>query len=280
MAGPGQQRYLGLDVGGSSIRAGLVAADGRVLSTNTVESHPGGTLEQVLADIDHALAPFRNESVAGLGVGFPSFVDYDRGVLDSERSAYPSMHRFPLRRYLEDLCGVPTILVPDAGLLAHGLLRFGEGRRFGSFLAIGLGTGTAVSLVRDGGVATGPGGFPDAITRFYTCWGWPGGWGHSGYRFAEHYGVSPETAYRRAYAGEADALDIWQQVGDALAGTILRLASETGTTVCIVAGGLAAAWRFIEPSLQGRLAPQGIDVVRTAMPHPSLSGAAGLFYAG
>ena len=278
MAGRGEVLYLGLDVGGTSIRTGLVTGTGRVLSTNTVESHPGGTREQVLADIDLALAPFRNEPVAGLGAGFPSFGDYERGVLDSELSAYPSMHRFPLRRHLEDLYDLPTILVPDANLLAYGLLRSGEGRRLDSFLAIGLGTGTAVGLVREGQVVTGPGGFPDAITRFYTGWGWPGAWRHSGYRFAEHYGADPETANRRANAGDAAALGIWHKVGEALAHTIVRLASETETVACVVAGGLATAWRFIEPSLQSRVAPRGIDVVRTAMPHPSLSGAAGLFY--
>ena len=277
MAGPGERRYLGLDVGGSSIRAGLVAADGRVLSANSVDSHPGGSREQVLADIDLALAPFQTESVAGLGAGFPSFGDYESGVLDSALSAYPSMHGFPLRRHLEGLRGVPTVLVPDANLLAHGLLHFGEGRQLDSFLAIGLGTGTAVGLVRHGRVATGPGGFPDAISRFYTGWGWPSAWRHSGYRFAERYGVDAETAYRRADAGDAAALNIWRQVGEALASTLVRLASETGTTACVVAGGLAAAWRFIEPSLECRVAPAGINVVRTAMPHPSLSGAAGLF---
>ena len=277
MTVPAEGLYLGLDVGGSSIRAGLVTATGRVFSTYTVASHPGGAREQVLADIDLALAPFRGEPVAGLGAGFPSFGDYEQGVLDSELSAYPSMHRFPLRRHLEDLRGVPTILVPDAALLACGLLRSGEGRRHDSFLAIGLGTGTAIGLVREGRVVTGPGGFPDAITRFYTGWGWPGAWRHSGHRFAEHYGVDPETAYRRATAGDDDALGVWWQVGEALACTIVRLASETGTTACVVAGGLATAWRFIEPSLQSRVGPSGIDVVRTALRHPSLSGAAGLF---
>ena len=280
MARPGEGRYLGLDVGGSSLRAGLVTAAGRVLSVNAVESHPDGTRGQVLADIDLALAPFRNEPVVGLGAGFPSFGDYERGVLDSELSAYPSMHRFPLRRYLEDLRGVPTILVPDAALLACGLLRFGEGRSLGSFLAIGLGTGTAVGLVREGRVVTGPGGFPEAIMHFYTCWGWPSAWRHSGYRFAEHYGMDPETAYWRASAGDAGTLSIWQQVGEALAWTIVRLASETGTSACVVAGGLATAWQFIEPSLRHQAEPKGIEVVRTALPHPSLSGAAGLFCPG
>ena len=269
--------YLALDVGGTNIEAGLVTGTGLVLSTNTVASHAGGTREQVLADIDLALGPFGNEPAIGLCAGFPSFGDYERGVLDSELSAYPSMHRFPLRHHLEHTYGVPTRLVPDANLLAYGLLRFGEGRRFDSFVTVGLGTGTAVSLVRQGEVLTGPRGFPDVIMRFYMGWGWPGAWRHSGYHFADHYGADSETVYRRACNGDPDALDVWQQVGEALGATIVRLASETETTTAVVAGGLAAAWRLVEPSVLDRVEPKSVHVVKTSLPHPSLSGGAALF---
>ena len=231
-----------------------------------------------MADIDLALEPFRGEAVNGLGAGFPAFGDYERGVLDSELSAYPSMHRFPLRDHLEWSYGVPTRLVPDANLLAHGLLRYGEGRELDGFVAVGLGTGVAVSLVRDGVVLSGPGGFPDSVMRFYTGWGWPDAWRHSGYRFAEHYGADSETMYMRACDGGPDALDAWRQVGEALGGTIVRLAAEPETTNTIIAGGLAAAWRFIEPAVRKRVEPEDVVVVRTGLPHPSLSGAAALFH--
>ena len=205
--------YLGLDVGGSGVKAGLIADSGQVIAANTVKSHASGTREQVLADIDRALGPFRDRSVLDPGAGFPSFGDYERGVLDSKQSAYPSLHCFPLRQHLEDTYGVPTKLVTDANLLAYGMLRFGEGRCLDGFLAIGLGTGTAVGLVRHGKMLTGPRGFPDAIMRFYTEWGWPGAWKHSGYHFADHYGTDPLTAHRRAFQGDPVALGTWQQVG-------------------------------------------------------------------
>ncbi len=269
--------YLALDVGGTNIEAGLVTGTGLVLSTNTVESHVGGTREQVLKDIDLALGPFVKEPAIGLGAGFPSFGDYERGVLDSELSAYPSMHRFPLRAHLEHTYGVPTRLVPDANLLAYGLLRFGEGRGVDSFVAIGLGTGAAVGLVRHGEVLAGPRGFPDVIMRFYTDWGWPGAWRHSGYHFGEHYGADSETMYRRACNGDPDALDVWQRVGEALGGTIVRLASEAETSTAVIAGGLAAAWRFFEPSVRKRVEREGVHVVKTSLPYPSLSGGAALF---
>ena len=270
-------RYLGLDVGGTTTKAGIVTSAGDVLALNVVESHAGGSRAQVLADIHAALEPFENEPADGIGAGFPSFGDFERGVLDSALSGYPSMHGFPLRQHLQDTFGLPTKVVSDASLFAHGILRFGEGRRLSNFMAIGLGTGTAIGLVRAGQVHTGPRGFPDVALRFYTEYGWPAAWRHSGYHFADHYGADPETIHRRALAGDAAALRAWEQVGEALGETIIRLSAESGTRNAVVGGGLSNAWNFIEPPLQRAVEPLGIDVVKTALQNPSLAGAAALF---
>ena len=272
-----EQLYIGLDVGGTRIKAGLVTDSGVVLAFNAVASQPRSTREQILANIDLALDPIRGKAVSGLGAGFPSFGDYDRGVLDSQLSAYPTLHNFPLRRHLACTYGIPTRLVPDANLLAYGLLRFGEGKHFENFIAIGLGTGTAVSVVQGGKVLTGPRGYPDAVMHFYTEWGWPGAWRHSGLHFFDHYGMDPVIAYNSACAGDSAALDTWRRVGESLSNTILRLVAETEIQVAIIAGGLANAWTLIEPSVRENLHGTGARVLRTSLPYPSLSGAAGLF---
>ena len=121
-------RYLALDVGGTKVEADVVTAGGDVLASNLVPSHAGATRDQLLADIRAALEPYADKKLVGLGAGFPSFGDYERGILDSELSGFPSMHGFALRQYLEDEYGVPARLVADPNLLAHGILRFGEGR--------------------------------------------------------------------------------------------------------------------------------------------------------
>ena len=270
-------RYLALDVGGTNTKAGIVAATGGILALNSVDSHPGATRSQVLADINAALAPFAGEPTAGLGAGFPSFGDFERGVLDSAVSGYPSMHGFPLRQHLEDTYGLTTRTVSDASLFAHGILRFGEGRRLSEFITIGLGTGPAIGLVRAGQVLTGPRGFPDVALRFYTEYGWPAASRHSGFHFSDHYGADPITTHRRALAGDAAALRVWRQVGEALAETISRLSAESGIPDFVIGGGLANAWEFFEPTLRRQLQPEGINAVKTALPNPSIAGAAALF---
>ena len=272
-------KYLALDVGGTTTKAGIVASTGEVLAQNVVESHAGGPRSQVLADIKAALEPLANQPADAIGAGFPSFGDFERGVLDSEISGYPSMHGFPLRQHLEDTYGLRTRLVSDASLFAHGILKFGEGRQLRSFIAIGLGTGPAIGLVEAGQVLTGTRGFPDAALRFYTEWGWPTAWRHSGYHFADLYGADPRTMHQRAVAGDAAALGAWHQVGEALADTIIHLSVESGIRNAVVGGGLANAWDFIEPSLQRRIETKDTHVVKTTLPNPSLAGAAALFQA-
>ncbi len=269
--------YLALDVGGTTTEAGLVSADGQVLASNPVPSHAGGTRDQVLADIKAALEPYASEEVIGLGAGFPSFGDYERGVLDSDLSGFPSMDGFALRQYLEDEYGVPAKLVADPNLLAYGLLRFGEGREHHTFGAIGLGTGTAIGIVRDGQVLTGPKGFPEPVMRFYTGWGWPSAWGHSGFHFADHYGADAETVAGRARAGDDDAIAAWGSVGDALAKTLVRLANDTDVHVFVIGGGLANSYDLFEPSLESGVGNHGITVMKTALGKPALLGGAALF---
>ncbi len=270
-------KYLALDVGGTTTKAGIVDSTGEVLAQNVVESHAGGSRAQVLDDIKAALEPFAEEPAEGIGAGFPSFGDFERGVLDSEASGYPSMHGFPLRQHLEDTYGLPAKVVSDASLFAHGILRFGEGRRLRSFIAIGLGTGPAIGLVQAGQVLTGPRGFPDVAFRFYTEYGWPAASRHSGFHFAEHYGADPATIHRLALAGDASALKAWRQVGEALGDTVVRLSSESGIPDAVIGGGLANAWDLFEPSLRRRIERHGIQAVKTALPNPSLAGAAALF---
>ena len=102
------KKYLALDIGAVSTKAGLVTGEGEVLGYYAVDSHRGGTREQVLRDIAGALAPFRGEELDGVGVGFPAYGDFKNGVLLTLNTPFPSLHRFPLGYLLENEIGVPT----------------------------------------------------------------------------------------------------------------------------------------------------------------------------
>ena len=101
--------------------------------------------------------------------------------------------------------------------------------------------------------------------------------GPSGYHFAARYGADPESTHRRASDGDEEAIDVFNQVGEALADTVSRLANETQIAVVVIGGGLANAWDLFRPALQARIRPLGISATRTGLAKPSLVGAAALF---
>ena len=268
---------LAIDIGGTKIDVGLVTCDGKLAQRRRGPSHPGGTRDEVLATIDQAVGSLRDETYDRIGAGFPSFGDYDAGILRSELSAFPSMDGFDLKGHLEQSYDAPTRLVPDMNLFASGIAKFGEGETYSSFLAIALGTGTAIAEVRDQVVITGRSGPSEAAMRFYTDWGWPHGWRHSGHRFAEHYGADAPTMLARARRNDPTALAAFDAVGSALAETVSRLCEETELSVVVLGGGLCAAYPYFAPATERALADPSITIGLTRLKYPSLLGGSALW---
>ena len=208
------KKYLALDIGAVSTKAGLVTSDGEVLGHYAVESHRGGTREQVLRDIAGALAPFRGEALDGVGVGFPAYGDFKNGVLLTLNTPFPSLHRFPLGYLLENEIGVTTRITTDANLFALGVMRFGEGQTHKDFVAVSLGSGTGVGVVQDGRLVEGMLGPHPVIVEFYNEWG--GTESHDGFRFPALYGADGETLYRRVEDGDEIALRAFERIGKSL----------------------------------------------------------------
>ncbi|MBI2913580.1 MAG: ROK family protein [Chloroflexi bacterium] len=268
-------RYLALDVGGSKIEAGLVTHRGRVLAANRVPAHPGCSLDELPADMAAALSPFAGEPADGLGAGFPALGDYRRGVLHGDRSLYPCVAGFPLRDHLSRLYGLPVRMTTDANLFALGIWRFGEGRRYRDFLALTLGTGLGVGLVRGGRLEEAPRGVPaEALRVMRESASWQS---HAGHHFPRLYGCYAETLAARAAAGDADAVAAFEKLGAALAETVRRLLAAYPVDAVILGGGLGKSWGLFAPALERGLRGLSLPVMRTQLAHASLLGAAAMF---
>ena len=66
--------------------------------------------------------------VAGIGVGVPSLVDVDRGIVYAVQNI-PSWKEVHLKNALEDVFHVPVHVNNDANCFAVGECHFGKGRR-------------------------------------------------------------------------------------------------------------------------------------------------------
>lgn len=156
---------VGIDIGGSSAKVGLVDDSGRVLRRETVPTGREIAAELLIERLARSVSDvLRGSTAAGIGVAAPGFRRPDgEGVVNV--SNLPGIDGFPLRSALETATGLPTVLDNDANAAALGEYRFGAGREASRLLVVTLGTGIGAGMVVDG-----------QLLRI--CWGGLGDPGH------------------------------------------------------------------------------------------------------
>jgi predicted NBD/HSP70 family sugar kinase len=144
---------IGVDVGASTISAGLVCPDGTVFSTAQAPTHGGDPVaDTIFCLIDRALASARDLSlqVAGIGVGLPGLVDVEKGCMRSMPFAsLTELGDVPLATLIHERSGHPVFVDNDVNALALGEWMFGLGRGASSLVTVAIGTGIGGGLILD-----------------------------------------------------------------------------------------------------------------------------------
>lgn len=139
---------MGVDIGGTKVAAGLVTAQGRILSRIRV---PMNGIEAVEAAIAQALG---SQRVAAIGLSSPGPLDPRRGLIINPPNL-PYWRNFALARVVERRFKLPTHLDNDANAAALAEARWGAGRGYGAVFYATLGTGIGAGLVLDGKIYHG-----------------------------------------------------------------------------------------------------------------------------
>jgi len=150
---------VGVDVGASTISAGLVGSDGTVLATSQAPTQGDrAVVDTIFALIDRALssAADRGFRVAGVGVGLPGLVDVEKGFMRSMPFAWLSeLGDVPLAALIQERSGHPVFVDNDVNALTLGEWMFGLGRGAASLVTLAIGTGMGAGLIVDGHLIRG-----------------------------------------------------------------------------------------------------------------------------
>ncbi|MEV7125308.1 ROK family protein [Streptomyces sp. NPDC093260] len=257
------RHVIALDVGGTGMKAALIAADGTLLHqarrATGRENGPDAVVENILgfaAELRAVGAERFGEPAAAAGVAVPGIVDEERGV--AAYAANLGWRDVPLRALLaKRLGGIPVALGHDVrtGGLAEG--RIGAGKGADRFFFVPLGTGIAGAIGIDGRVEAGAHGFAGEIGHIVVR---PGGTpcpcGQRGCleRFASAAAVSQAWAEacgdpqadaadcaKAVESGDARAREVWQEAVDALADGLVTALTLLDPRTLIIGGGLAEA---------------------------------------
>ena len=131
---------LGIDLGGTAIKSGLVDDAGQVFFYETLPTNASGGADAVLdALTDACRRQLARAAVAAVGIGMPGTVDEARGVL--VRAANLPLADYPLTQALSRRLGIPAYLGNDANCALYGEIYAGAGRESDNFLLVTVGTG-------------------------------------------------------------------------------------------------------------------------------------------
>ncbi|OIQ59518.1 glucokinase [Moorella thermoacetica] len=150
---------LGIDLGGTSIKAGLVDINGKILKKGRVPTGAGEGTTAVLKRIKNLARDLAGEQglalgeLEGIGIGIPGSVDVARGLVHLAPNLF--WRDFSLRDELAALLDLPVAIENDAHVAALGEMWQGAGRGYTSILMVTIGTGIGSGLIIDGRVHHG-----------------------------------------------------------------------------------------------------------------------------
>ena len=144
--------FVGLDVGGTSMKAGVVDDAGRPLSAVSLptEAHRGQEfgLERMCETIREAVRAARLDmkEIAAVGVATPGTMDLPGGLILDPPNLKP-WRNVPVRQHVQGAFGVPTAFQNDANAAAYGEYWAGAGRGVHSMVLFTLGTGVGGGII-------------------------------------------------------------------------------------------------------------------------------------
>ena len=126
--------FVGLDVGGTTMKAGTVDAAGQVLGTSVVPTEAERGQEHGLRQMERgireavAAAGLTLEQITVIGVATPGFMDIPAGLILDPPNLKP-WRNVPVRQHIADVFGLPTAFQNDANAAALGEYWAGAGGR-------------------------------------------------------------------------------------------------------------------------------------------------------
>jgi glucokinase len=269
---------IGVDLGGTNVRAGLVQ-NGKIIDLQKQAISSGADQKTVLDEIFQTISVVLKPGVTGIGIGVPSLVK--DGVVYSVANI-PSWRKVPLKKLLEKRFNIPAYVNNDAKCFALGELHYGQGRGRKNIVGLIMGTGMGCGVIINGRLYTGANGSagelghaPYQASEFeHYC---------SGRFFKREFGLDAAEIQKSADAGDFKAAEMLAAFGDHLADAIMAVMYAYDPEMIVLGGGVNRGYKYFEPRMRERLrlfkfqnAVKRLKIVQSKKPHIAILAAAAL----
>jgi len=273
---------IGLDLGGTDLKAARVFADGRLEGFHRT---PSRTTESAEAPFEAMIGSVRalsdGAAPRAIGLGCPGVVDGDTGMLVGTTAHLPHWMDVALAGTLASRTGRPAAVDNDANCAALAEARIGAARGASVVLMLTLGTGIGCGLVIDGHIHQGAHGGAGELAHSPLGDGSlpcacgvrncvePEASGSGLVRRAREAGlgeVTAEEVFALAASGDARARALIERFADRLAALLATAVHLVDPEIVVIGGGVAQAGEALFAPLRiafrGYALPSFRDVVR------------------
>jgi glucokinase len=158
----GHQMAIGIDIGGTGTKFGIVDRDGNVLFTGEISTKKHAEINTFIDELHTVLSELIEKAggigrMKGIGVGAPNG-NYYTGTIEYAPNL-PWKGIIPLAKLIEDKFKLPVTLTNDANAAAIGEMMYGAAKGMKDFIMITLGTGVGSGIVANGKLIYGHDGF-------------------------------------------------------------------------------------------------------------------------
>jgi len=266
------QWAVGIDLGGTNIKVGLVECDGRVHSTisraTQADQGPAHFFKAAGEMVDDLLrrAGGPRAALVGAGIGSPGPLDLKNGII-LKTANLPGWEHVPLRERLASTLRLPVVVENDANAAAYGEY-FATGSVTRNMVLLTLGTGVGAGVIVDGRVLHGhfdnagelghmivvPGGIPCPCGQRGCLEAYASAGAvarrleaalEAGERSSVARGADAAAIAAAAEGGDALCRRIWDEACFYLAIACINIQHAYNPEVILLGGGMAGAGEFL-----------------------------------
>lgn len=279
-----QKLYLGIDMGGSNVKGGLVTPHGKIIKQFILPTPRSRRNKDIVFTVNKVVEYLINfQRPFGIGLGWPGTANVPlKGKI--------------MKKVLEKKFKLPVLLENDANCFALGEALLGKGKKYSIVLGITIGTGIGCGLVINKKIYRGKGRASELGHTTFDFQGPVCECGSRGCfeqyvgkkglkRLAEKYNLRENDGlvlFQQAKRGNKKALKIWQEMGKLLGLGIVNAINAYDPEIIILGGKISGAWRFFKKEMENEIRKRSFikhcPIKTSNLANSAIVGAAALIF--
>ncbi|VAX36937.1 Glucokinase [hydrothermal vent metagenome] len=273
---------VGIDIGGTNIKMGLVDASGKIIEqisivTESCAQNKKKLIKAVIDGIDELLEEkaLTRKDIEGVGVGVPGLVNPEKGIVTFLPNI-PGWKNVPLSKLMRDELKVPVFIDNDVNLVTLAEWKFGAGKGGKNLMCMTLGTGVGSGLILNGELYRGEGFVAGELGHMplnekglsCNCGGEACFERYVGNRYLmakagkifKNKHIQLPDVYALAEQGNVRAVQFWEEVGTHIGNAFVGVINLLNPSSIIIGGGVSNNYKYLNKAINSVIKRRAMKV--------------------